>query len=242
MLTEICAASIQSALNAEKGGAQRIELCAELAVGGITPSYGMIKEVISRLSIPVFVLIRPRSGDFNYSENEFEIMKTDIEMCKELGCAGIVSGILKADSTVDVERTADLIELSRPLEFTFHRAFDRVVNPFETVNVLMKLGADRILTSGQENDAVKGLDLLIQLKNNIDDRLTILPGGGIRPDNVLLFKENGFTEIHASASSPVNKGKPEKILMNSAKFFDENIRYDSDLVKIRKIVEAVAGN
>lgn len=239
MKIEICANSVQSAINAEKAGADRIELCSELAVGGITPSYGLIKEVLSKISIPVFVLIRPRSGNFIYSDDEFEIIKNDIRICKELGCAGIVSGILNKDNSIDLIRTKELIELSKPLEFTFHRAFDLVENPIEALEQLIEIEANRILTSGQQNSAEKGLELLIQLKNKTKNKLIIMPGGGINVDNVHLFKENGFTEIHASASSVYHEDEPFKIKLNSEKFFDETKLFESDLDKIKKLIELI---
>lgn len=236
MLTEICAASVSSALNAQNGGAQRIELCAELAVGGITPSFGMLKEALGLLQIPVFVLIRPRSGDFNYSALEFEVMKKDIQLCRELGCAGVVSGVLNEDNTIDNERTGELIKLTGPLEFTFHRAFDQLTNAEEGIKQLIDLGADRILTSGLESNAESGLENLVRLKKLADKKIIILPGGGIHSGNVQLFKTNGFTEIHASASSVVKGVKQAKIPMNSPKFFDETKQFESDLAKIKAIV------
>lgn len=239
MKIEICANSVQSAINAEKADADRIELCSELAVGGITPSYGLIKEVLSKISIPVFVLIRPRSGNFIYSNDEFEIIKNDILICKELGCAGIVSGILNKDNSIDLIRTKELIELSKPLEFTFHRAFDLVENPIEALQQLIEIGANRILTSGQENSVGNGLDLLIELKNKTNNKLIIMPGGGINADNVHLFKENGFAEIHASASSVYHEDEPFKIKLNSEKFFDETKLFESDTQKIKKLIELI---
>ncbi len=150
MKLEICTNSYQSAKNAQDAGAHRIELCQELAVGGITPSYGLLKEVIGNLKIPVFVLIRPRGGNFVYSNAEFDIMKIDIQLCKDLGCHGIVSGVLNSDKTIDLKRTKELIELSQPLPFTFHRAFDVIVNSKEALEQLIDLGVERVLTSGQE--------------------------------------------------------------------------------------------
>lgn len=228
MLVEICATSVQSAVNAQQAGAERIELCSELAVGGTTPSYGLLKQIMKEISIPVFVLIRPRSGDFLYSDFEFEVMKTDIKICKELGCKGIVSGVLKEDFSIDLLRTQELIELSKPLEFTFHRAFDLTKNPLKSLEELIDLGASRILTSGQETSAEKRIDLLVQLKKLTENKLTILPGGGINPDNVNLFKENGFKEIHASASSLFKESPKPKISMNSEKFWDETKLFVSD--------------
>lgn len=235
MLLEICSNSYRSAIHAEKAGANRIELCSELAVGGITPSFGLIKKVTETLKIPVFVLIRPRSGNFTYSDDEFEIMKADILQCKALGCRGIVSGVLNKNNTLDVERTKALIELSKPLAFTFHRAFDWVEDPHEALQELVDLGVDRVLTSGQETTAEKGVELLGKLKEKANNRLTILPGSGINAENAIMFKNLGFKEIHCSASTINRVIEPPKISMNSDTFFDECVVAYSDLEKISKI-------
>ena len=235
MKIEICATSFQSAKNAQLAGADRIELCSELGVGGITPSFGLIQKVVEELEIPVFVLIRPRSGNFVYSDDELDGMKRDIKICKELGCAGIVSGVLTAKNQIDFKRTQELIEISKPLEFTFHRAFDLVVNPNESLPKLIEIGVTRILTSGGETSAEKGLKTLFQLKNSTQNKLTILPGGGISPENVHLFKENGFEEIHASASSVYLENEAPKISFVSQKFLDEGKVYVSDLEVIKKL-------
>jgi len=207
MILEVCANSYESALNAQKGGAQRIELCEDLAVGGLTPNFELSKKVISELNIPVFILIRPRDGDFNYSGEEFEQIKKDIIIFKELGCKGIVSGILtKKDNNIDISRTRELIELSKPLEFTFHRAFDEVLNPIQALHQLIKLKADRILTSGQAETAVKGLDLLKELINIAKKKIIIMPGSGVNINNILEFKKIGSKEIHGSfIKDPNNK-------------------------------------
>src|SRR5690606_8869125 len=197
----ICSTSIPSAVNARLAGAHRVELCNELAVGGITPSFGLIKQVLKAVSIPVFVLIRPRSGNFTYSDVEFQVMKSDIEQCKKLGVSGIVSGVLHKNNTIDIKRTQELIALAKPLSFTFHRAFDWVENPLGELQKLMKIGVDRLLTSGQKPTAVEGLDMLLQLKEKAGNKLIILPGGGINAENAGLFRQRGFKEIHASASS-----------------------------------------
>lgn len=240
MLLEICASNYQSVLNAEKAGAHRIELCSELAVGGLTPSFGILKKTINNTRISVFVLIRPRSGNFTYSEAEFDIMKKDIQLCKELRFAGIVSGVLNTDHTIDFERTKELIALSKPLPFTFHRAFDWTPNPFDTLNQLIHLGIDRVLTSGQADSAEKGIDLLNQLNEKAQNRIIILPGGGINAQNAKLFKDHGFNEIHASASSTTSVNEQPKISMNSPKFFDETIEMFSDLGKIKEILNSVS--
>lgn len=205
MLLEVCANSFQSAKNAEQSGANRIELCQELSVGGITPSYGLIKQVIENLKIKTFVLIRPRSGNFVYSDAEFKIMKDDIQLCRDLGCHGIVSGVLNPDNAIDLKRTQELVELSKPLPFTFHRAFDEVSNPKEALAQLIDLGVDRVLTSGQKSSAEEGLVLLTELNKIANGRITILAGGGINPKNASKFKTAGIEEIHASASIKIVK-------------------------------------
>lgn len=227
MLLEICANSYQSAINAQNAGADRIELCSELSVGGITPSYGLLKKVSEDITIPVYVLIRPRSGDFYYTDEEFLQMKANIEFCKKLGFQGIVSGVLNDDSSIDVKRTQELIVLSKPLSFTFHRAFDCVIDPLKSLETLMNLGVDRILTSGQKNKALDGLGLLKQLKDIAKDKLIILPGSGINIENICLFKQTGFTEIHTSAS---------KNLKKNAVFFDDTNQTISDISTIKEIL------
>ena len=237
MIVEICANSFESAFNAQQAGAHRIELCSELAVGGITPSYGLIEQVLSSLSIPVFVLIRPRSGDFNYSDAEFKIIKKDIELCKKLGCSGIVSGVLNTDYSIDVLRTQELVELAKPLPFVFHRAFDLVPDPISALNELMALGVHRVLTSGQESSALKGLELIQKLMSQAKDRITILPGGGINLENAMQFKEAGFNEIHCSLSTFLQNTMPTKISMNSAVHFNEYGKSVSDYTKIQSIIK-----
>ncbi|MCL4124209.1 UNVERIFIED_CONTAM: hypothetical protein GTU68_004233 [Idotea baltica] len=232
MKLEICANSFQSAKNAEEAGAHRIELCSELEVGGITPSYGLIKQVVEKLAIETYVLIRPRSGNFTYLESEFEIMKHDIQVCKDLGCSGIVSGILMDNNKLDVLRTQELIELSKPLSFTFHRAFDCVPNPWEVFDQLVDLGVDRILTSGQEDSAESGLEFLKQLKDKSNERVIILPGGGVNPTNIMAFKTAGFKEVHASASKPISD-------KNWSAYFGDTQNTVSDLETMRAILKQI---
>ena len=176
MILEVCANSYESAINAEKGGAHRIELCENLSVGGLTPNFELARKVINELNIPVFILIRPRNGNFNYSNEEFEKIKKNIILFKDLGCKGIVSGILTKDKNIDVTRTRELIELSKPLEFTFHRAFDEVLKPIDGLRQLIELKANRLLTSGQKNTAIKGINLIKKLINFSNNRIKIMPG------------------------------------------------------------------
>lgn len=240
MTLEICASNYQSAVNAQIAGAHRIELCTELAVGGLTPSYGILREVLQTLTIPTFVLIRPRGGNFTYSEAEFQIMKHDIRLCKDLGCSGIVSGILNKDFTIDVNRTRQLVELSRPLEFTFHRAFDLTADPIVALEQLIDLEVKRVLTSGQEHKAELGIEVLKRLKEKADGRIIILPGGGINAENAKLFKDLGFTELHASASHMNFVNEPPKISMNTPQFFDETIKVVSNIEKIKAILSSLS--
>ena len=207
MILEVCANSYESAINAEKGGAHRIELCENLAVGGLTPNFDLAKKVISELNIPVFILIRPRKGDFNYSKNEFEQIKKDIILFKDLGCKGIVSGILTKDKNLDINRTKELIKLSRPLEFTFHRAFDEVINPIETLHQLIKLKVNRLLTSGQMKTAIKGIDMIKKLIILSEDNIKIMPGSGINPGNISKFTKLSLNEIHGSFSKQEKNNK-----------------------------------
>ena len=238
MLLEICANSYQSAINAEKAGANRIELCSELAVGGITPSYGLLKKVMADLTIPVHVLIRPRSGDFTFSDAEFDIMKENILLCKELGVSGIVSGVLHTNNTIDIKRTKELVEHSKPLNFTFHRAFDWVLNPEEEIKKLEKIDVDRILTSGQITSAEKGIHTLAQW--NKSTRIKILPGGGINSENIKLFQKNGFKEVHLSATLQTKTIDQPKITMNSSKHFDETQLAVSDVQKIKNCLDILS--
>jgi copper homeostasis protein len=235
MIIEICATSVQSARNAQEAGAHRIELCSELAVGGITPSYGFLLKIREKIDLPIQVLIRPRSGNFVYSDEELETMIQDIEFCKDLGCDGIVSGVLNPDFKIDTKRTQELIRASSNMNFTFHRAFDLTPDPFESLNQLMELKVNRILTSGQASSAEKGIEVLKELQTKAGDQLTILPGGGIHPDNIRLFKENGFKEIHASASGILSESQAPKISMNSEKFWDETRVYVSDKEIIKRL-------
>ena len=234
MKLEICANAYQSVKNAQEAGAHRIELCQELSVGGITPSYGLLKQVIENLNIPVYVLIRPRGGNFVYSSDEFEIMKHNIKVCKELGCKipiaiGIVAGVLKEDKSIDVKRTQELVELSKPLDFTFHRAFDEVENTKEALEQLVDLGVHRVLTSGQQKTAEEGLGLLKELNALSNGRITILAGGGVNSENAIRFKQAGLKEIHASASTTIEQ---ENSMFSSPLTV-------SDPLKIKAILDAL---
>lgn len=217
MLVEVCCNSLESALNAEKAGADRIELCSELGVGGITPSYGLIQLVKQKLEIPIHVLLRPRSGHFTYTETEFEVLLRDIEVCKEIGVDGIVCGALNADSSLDIKKTTQLVKKSKPLHFTFHRGFDWISNQKEALQQLEEIGVDTILTSGKEINAEKGIKQLKELKS-APTSIAIMPGAGVNLENVMKFKKAGFKAIHFSGTTFTNQVETsKKITMNSQK-------------------------
>jgi len=197
---EICVDSFASAVAAEKGGADRIELCSALSEGGLTPSAGLISKIVDMLKIDVFVLIRPRRGDFYYSAPEIAVMKQDIELVKELGAKGVVIGVLKKDGNINEESMQELIALARPMSITFHRAFDLTPDPFKALEELLDLRVDRLLTSGQQQGAEDGLELISQLVKRAGDKLRIMPGGGINENNIHKIKvTSGANEFHTSA-------------------------------------------
>lgn len=241
MIIEICANSFASAKAAQDGGAHRIELCTELSVGGLTPSHGLIEKAITELDIPVHVLIRPRSGNFTYSEEEFDVMLRDIAFCKKMGCAGIVSGVLTVGNEIDFDKTKQLINASKGMEFTFHRAFDWVENPLEELQKLIDLKVKRLLSSGQKPTAIEGISLLKELKDYSEEKLEIMPGGGVSIKNALTFKEAGFTSIHLSATTKkqVLATKP-KVSMHNDVFFEEGIVATSNKETIRKIIQLLS--
>jgi len=241
MIIEICANSFESAQAAQLAGADRIELCTELSVGGLTPSHGLIEKVVSELNIQTHVLIRPRSGNFAYSKEEVDVMLRDIAFCKKLGCAGIVSGFLTSENKIDTKKTQQLIEASDGMEFTFHRAFDWVVNPLEELQKLIDLKVNRLLSSGQNPTAIEGISLLKELQKLTKDKIEIMPGGGINLENALKFKEANFKSIHFSATTKkqVLQQKPN-VSMHSEAFFEEGIVATSNKETIQKIKQLLA--
>lgn len=197
---EICAGTINSALIAEANGADRIELCDNLAEGGTTPSYGMIVRCKSQLKIPFFPIIRPRGGNFVYTNDEFQIMRQDVLCCREMGCEGIVIGMLNKDSTIDMERCAELISLSGEMEITFHRAFDRCTSLERSLEDLVELGCSRVLTSGGKEFAPDATEKLKSLVRQAGFRIQIMPGSGINHRNLQkIAAETGAYEFHTTA-------------------------------------------
>lgn len=196
---EICCGSIQSAANAKAGGAVRVELCQGLVEGGTTPSPATIDMAVKDLGLQVFVLVRPRSGDFCYNELEIKSMEADVEYCKKAGAAGIVVGFLLPDGSVDTVLTRRFVELSKPLPVTFHRAFDCCAEPLKALEQIIDCGCARILTSGCKPTAMEGAELLKQLVKQADGRIKILAGSGITPENAAALKQvTAVPEIHGS--------------------------------------------
>lgn len=200
-LLEICVETVEAAVAAERGGAHRIELCANLAVGGITPSVEMMCATRKRIQLPIFAMIRPRKGDFVYPDDEFEAMKQAIRVAKESGMGGLALGVLEKDFQVDVKRTLALVELARPLPVTFHRAFDECRDLWQSLEDVIQTGATRLLTSGGKPKAPAGAEIIKKLIIQTGNRITVMPGSGIHAGNVArLAAETDAREFHAGLS------------------------------------------
>ena len=235
---EICANSVQSAINAAAGGAHRIELCENLEAGGTTPSYGTIKTTIAKTSLPVYVLIRPRPGDFCYIDDEMEIMKHDIQVVKDLGAKGVVLGVLKDDGQVDLPRTRELVSLAKhapnSLGVTFHRAFDETAgDPMAALEDVINTGCDRLLTSGMHATAEEGILMLMKLNEKSDGRIAIMAGRGVTPENApIILDTTQVKEIHASATSQVVDCGSSLSAMGS-------VPVTTSAEKVKAIIEAI---
>lgn len=199
MQVEICVDSVESAMAAERGGAKRVELCADLLEGGTTPSSGLIAMVRRCIGIGMFVMIRPRGGDFSYTAHEFEVMQQDIRNARELGADGIILGVLDERAQVDVPRTRHLVELANPLPVTFHRAIDMTPDPKAALEDVVETGAARVLTSGGAAKVTEGISVVASMVQAARGRVQVMPGGGVTPETVVSVAEaTGATEFHAS--------------------------------------------
>ncbi|MBK8787200.1 MAG: copper homeostasis protein CutC [Chitinophagaceae bacterium] len=230
---EVIGFTIESCILAQAAGAHRIELCDNPGEGGTTPSYGFIKSARENLRIELYPIIRPRGGDFFYSDAEFDVMKVDVKLCKDLGCDGVVIGMLNADGTVDKKRCKELVEIAYPLGVTFHRAFDRVSDAAQALEDVIEIGCERILTSGLVPNALNGAETLAALIKQADERIIIMPGSGIRAGNIIeLAQKTGAVEFHTSARMNIdskmnytNEGMNESLKSVSA-----------DVDEIKKII------
>ena len=232
-ILEVIAFNIQSCIDIQAAGAHRIELCDNPGDGGTTPSYGFIKAARKHLSIELYPIIRPRGGDFLYSNEEFEIMKTDVLVCKELGCDGVVIGILTEEGNIDKERCKVLVELAYPMGVTFHRAFDRVNNMQQALEDVIEIGCERILTSGLFPTAMEGIDNLKTLIEQADERIIIMPGSGVRSASILeIAGKTNAVEFHTSARRTIDgQMKYKSVTMNENL---QSIAVDED--EVRKII------
>jgi copper homeostasis protein len=199
IIIEIATADYTTTQSAVAGGADRIELCANLAEGGTTPSYGHIVQCRKAFDVLLYPIIRPRGGDFLFTADEFNIMLQDVKLCKQTGCDGVVIGLLNADGRIDIKRTSVLIEAAYPMGVTFHRAFDRCLDPFEALEQLIGMGCERVLTSGQQPAAPDGIELIAALNHAADSRIIVMPGSGVRKDNIKAIADQTYcTEFHSS--------------------------------------------
>jgi copper homeostasis protein len=239
---EICAHTLTSALIAQEGGADRIELCAAIEVGGITPSPNTILEARRLLHIDICVLVRPRSGDFCYSDLEFEVLKKDILFCKEQGINGVVVGVLKPNQELDIERMTELLKLARPMQVACHRAFDRTPDGLKTMEQLISIGYDRILTSGQKDSVSEGKNYLKTLVEAAKGRIAIMPGNGVTVENMAdILTTTGVKDIHATAKNLVI-GKQD----DSGGLFGFNMKnalannyYETDLELVKQMIVTI---
>ena len=238
---EICVDTVESAIEAQYAGADRVEFCDNLIEGGTTPSYGSVVSARNNLNIGLHVIIRPRGGDFLYSDLEYDIMRRDIEICGESGVDGIVTGILLPGGNIDVDRTAKLFEFAYPMSTTFHRAFDMCNDPVQGLEDVISAGAERLLTSGMKNKAQDGIELIRQLVIQSGDRLLIMPGGGIDETNAaLILTATKAREIHLTGRRIIESEmifRRQGINMGGVPGVAEFSRKVADPERIKKIAE-----
>ncbi|MFM1930265.1 MAG: hypothetical protein RL387_1593 [Bacteroidota bacterium] len=236
-LLEIAVFNIESALTALSAGADRIEFCENPMEGGTTPSFGSLKTLIQKTSQPIFPIIRPRGGDFLYSDDEFASIKSDLLLVKELGYPGAVIGLLKEDGHIDINRTAELVSMAGQMEITFHRAFDRCIDPLKGLEDIIQTGCKRILTSGQVPNAGNALPLLKELVEIANDRIIIIPGSGVRASNIAeIINKTGAKEIHSSA----RKNYPSSMLFNKESMQEQMLFTGVDTSELTSMKKAIA--
>jgi len=242
-ILEICIDSVESGIISERAGADRVELCDNLYEGGTTPGPGTIRMARKELNLAINLMIRPRGGDFLYTDIEFNIIKEDIKVAKEEGIDGIVSGILTADGRIDISRTTELVELASPLPLTFHRAFDMTSDPYAAMEDIIKCGAKRILTSGHSNLVIDSIKLIKELIQNAGERIILMPGSGINENNIAgIINETGATELHLTGRRTVNskmRFTKDNIYMGGLAEIPEFSRKIADESRIKKIRDII---
>ena len=240
-ILEICVDSCCNALTAQSAGAHRIEFCADLPEGGTTPSPAQIEIAQKQLHIQLYVIIRPRGGDFLYNETEFEIMKSDIHFCGKTGCDGVVIGMLHPDGTIDKERNGELIQIAHryAMGVTFHRAFDRCADWFQALETIIELGCERILTSGGYDTAIEGAEVIRKLIEKAGERIIIMPGSGITPENAAgLIQKTGAKELHGTFRSRF----PSSMQYRNEKLSRPDEEYElllTDAEKIKSLITTI---
>jgi copper homeostasis protein len=239
---EIATTDYASVKEAVTGGADRIELCAALSEGGLTPSMGLVKQCRADFSIALFPIIRIRSGDFLYTDAEFEIMKQDALYCKQAGCDGIVVGFLNSDGCINKQRIAEIVEAVYPLEVTFHRAFDRCRDPIEALETIIEAGCQRILTSGLQPTAIQGIDVIKALVTKAAGRVIIMPGSGVCAGNIKrLAEETGATEFHASLRTTVSSEMQyrQPAFATDAESYSHTAVQATDVAELRRVLNGI---
>lgn len=243
VLVEVVVDSVESAVAAESGGGGRVELCAGLVEGGVTPSAGMIAECRERVTVPLYVMIRPRGGDFLYSDAEVDIMRRDIAVARKLGADGVVLGLLRPDGTVDLERTRRMVTLARPLDVTFHRAIDVSRDLLEALDTLMAVGIDRVLTSGGAPTALAGAGTIARMVQHAAGRLAVLAGGRVNERNAAtIVQRTGVKELHVRGARQVRSGmrhRSRRLSFRGKPLASDYIAECTDASRIRNILRAV---
>ncbi len=238
-ILEVCAFTIQSCIIAQRAGAARVELCDNPLEGGTTPSWGTIQRVREKIDILLYPIIRPRSGNYFYDDDEFEIIRRDIQVCKDLGCNGISVGVGTLNAEIDTERMKRIVEWAYPMGVTCNRVFDGTPDPFRSLEELVACGCERVLTSGQKTAAPDAGDTLAKLVQQAGDRIIIMPGAGIKSSNIAqLRKECGATEYHASA----RKALPNPLTYINTLVSDYGNVYVADEEEVKKMVEILVAN
>jgi copper homeostasis protein len=236
IILEVCAFNIQSCIIAEKAGANRVELCDNPVEGGTTPSHGAIRQTRERVSIQLYPIIRPRAGNYFYDDDEFAIMKKDIELCKQSGCDGISVGIQKQDGEIDTERLKRVVEWAYPLGVTCNRVFDAAPDPFKALEEIIQCGCERILTSGQKSAAPDATEILASLIKQADERILIMPGAGVRSSNIeKLIRETGASEYHTSARKAIQNN----VTHQNPEVLDIGNVYLADEEELRRILSVM---